>query len=164
CPLSAPAVGDVQHGSDDGPAEVRIKLVCSYVPGKGRFRSAQTFPVHVQRRALCAGPVRDVYLGRHRSRWRVHLHRGDQPRNWIIDMSTPFIGEIKMFGGSFAPLGWTFCNGSLLPIAQYDALFSLIGTTYGGDGEVTFQLPDLRGRFPIHQGTSPATGTTFAIG
>src|SRR4029450_6612929 len=101
---------------------------------------------------------------RHQSRSRVHLHRGYKPRNWIIDMSQPFIGEIKMFGGSFAPLGWAFCNGSLLPIAQYDALFSLLGTTYGGDGEVTFQLPDLRGRFPIHQGTSPATGTTFAIG
>jgi microcystin-dependent protein len=62
----------------------------------------------------------------------------------------PFIGEIKMFGGNFAPQGWAFCDGSLLPISQYDALFSLLGTTYGGDGQTTFALPDLRGRVPIH--------------
>lgn len=67
-------------------------------------------------------------------------------------MSTPFIGEIRMFGGNFAPQGWAFCNGQLLPIAQYDALFALIGTTYGGDGQTTFALPDLRGRIPIHAG------------
>ena len=66
--------------------------------------------------------------------------------------SAPFIGEIRMFGGSFAPLGWTMCNGQTLSIAQNDALFTLIGTTYGGDGITTFNLPDLRSRVPIHQG------------
>jgi microcystin-dependent protein len=67
----------------------------------------------------------------------------------------PYLGEIRMFGGNFAPLGWAFCNGQLLPIAQYDALFSLLGTTYGGDGQTTFGLPDLRGRAPMHAGQGP---------
>ena len=70
-------------------------------------------------------------------------------------MSQPFIGEIKMFGGNFAPNGWAFCDGQLLPISENDALFVLIGTTYGGDGETTFGLPDLRGRIPIHSGQGP---------
>ena len=65
-------------------------------------------------------------------------------------MSQPYIGEIRMFGGSFAPAGWMFCDGQLVPIAENDALFTLIGTTYGGDGQETFGLPDLRGRVPIH--------------
>ena len=67
-------------------------------------------------------------------------------------MSTPFLAEIKMFAGNFAPLGWALCDGSLLSIAEYDALYALMGTTYGGDGITTFGLPDLRGRTPIHQG------------
>src|SRR5512146_2874 len=67
-------------------------------------------------------------------------------------MSNPFIGEIRMFPGNFAPVGWAFCNGALLPISQNDALFALIGTTYGGDGQTTFALPDLRSRVPMHQG------------
>lgn len=67
-----------------------------------------------------------------------------------------------MFGGSFAPAGWAFCSGQLMPISENDALFNLIGTTYGGDGQETFGLPDLQGRFPIHQGT--VSGTTFQIG
>lgn len=67
-------------------------------------------------------------------------------------MATPFIGEIKMFAGTFAIQGWAFCDGSLLPISQYDALYSLFGTTYGGDGVNTFGLPDLRGRIPLHVG------------
>ncbi|HJX90797.1 MAG TPA: tail fiber protein [Pyrinomonadaceae bacterium] len=67
-------------------------------------------------------------------------------------MSQPYYGEIRMFGGNFAPAGWMFCEGQLLPISEYDTLFNLIGTTYGGDGETTFALPDLRGRVPIHQG------------
>lgn len=67
-------------------------------------------------------------------------------------MAEAYIGEIRMFGGNFAPVGWSFCDGSLLAIAQYDALFALIGTTYGGDGQNTFALPDLRGRVPVHQG------------
>ena len=74
-------------------------------------------------------------------------------------MSNPFIGEVRMFGGSFAPLGWAFCDGSLVPISENDTLFVLIGTTYGGDGEETFALPDLRGRVPIHQGSGPGLQT-----
>jgi microcystin-dependent protein len=70
-------------------------------------------------------------------------------------MSEPFIGEIRMFGGTFAPNGWALCNGQLVAISEYDALFSLIGTTYGGDGQSTFALPDLRGRLPMHLGTGP---------
>jgi microcystin-dependent protein len=67
-------------------------------------------------------------------------------------MAQPYVGEIRMFGGNFAPAGWMFCDGSLLPISEYETLFNLIGTTYGGDGQSTFALPDLRGRLPIHQG------------
>jgi microcystin-dependent protein len=67
-------------------------------------------------------------------------------------MAQPFVGELRMFAGNFAPAGWAFCNGTLLPISENETLFVLIGTTYGGDGESTFALPDLRGRIPIHQG------------
>ena len=67
----------------------------------------------------------------------------------------PYIGEIQFFGGNFAPRGWAFCDGQLLPIAQYQALFSILGTTYGGDGRTTFALPDMRGRLPIHKGNGP---------
>ena len=67
-------------------------------------------------------------------------------------MSQPYVGECRMFGGNFAPAGWMFCDGQLLPISENETLFNLIGTTYGGDGQSTFALPDLRGRVPIHQG------------
>jgi microcystin-dependent protein len=67
-------------------------------------------------------------------------------------MAQPYVGEIRMFAGNFAPAGWMFCEGQLLPISENDTLFQLISTTYGGDGESTFALPDLRGRLPIHQG------------
>ena len=67
-------------------------------------------------------------------------------------MAQPYVGEIRMFGGNFAPAGWMFCEGQLLPISENETLFQLIGTTYGGDGESTFALPDLRGRLPLHQG------------
>ena len=67
-------------------------------------------------------------------------------------MSDPFVGEIRMFGGNFAPAGWAFCNGQLMAISENEVLFNLIGTTYGGDGQSTFALPDLRGRLPVHQG------------
>ena len=67
----------------------------------------------------------------------------------------PFIAEIIMFGGNFAPRGWAFCDGQLLPINQNQALFSILGTTFGGDGRTTFGLPDLRGRVPVHPGTGP---------
>ena len=73
-------------------------------------------------------------------------------------MSDAFVGEIRMFAGNFAPAGWMFCEGQLLPISEYETLFNLIGTTYGGDGQSTFALPDLRGRLPIHQGN----GFSFA--
>lgn len=67
-------------------------------------------------------------------------------------MAQPYVGEIRMFAGNFAPAGWMFCEGQLLPISENETLFQLIGTTYGGDGESTFALPDLRGRVPVHQG------------
>jgi microcystin-dependent protein len=67
-------------------------------------------------------------------------------------MAQPYVGEIRMFGGNFAPAGWLFCEGQTLPISENETLFQLIGTTYGGDGEETFALPDLRGRLPLHQG------------
>lgn len=77
-------------------------------------------------------------------------------------MSQPYIGEIRMFGGSFAPAGWALCAGQLMPISENDALFTLIGTTYGGDGQETFGIPDLQGRIPIHSGT--LNGVTTQIG
>jgi microcystin-dependent protein len=77
-------------------------------------------------------------------------------------MSNPYIGEIRMFGGSFPPAGWAFCNGQLMAISENDALFTLIGTTYGGDGQQTFGIPDLQGRIPIHQGT--LGGNTYTLG
>jgi microcystin-dependent protein len=67
-------------------------------------------------------------------------------------MSQPFVGEIRMFAGTFAPVGWEFCNGQMLPISENEVLFQLIGTTYGGDGESTFALPNLQSRLPMHQG------------
>lgn len=70
-------------------------------------------------------------------------------------MAEAFIGEIRMFGGDYAPVGWALCDGSLLEVSQNEALFSLLGTIYGGDGRTTFGLPDLRGRVPIHMGTGP---------
>ena len=78
-------------------------------------------------------------------------------------MATPFIGEIKLFGGNFQPRGFAFCDGRLLPISEYSALFALIGTTYGGNGQTTFALPDLRGRIPINQGAGPGL-STYVIG
>jgi len=67
-------------------------------------------------------------------------------------MAQPYVGEIRIFAGNFAPAGWMFCEGQLLPISENETLFQLIGTTYGGDGQSTFALPDLRGRIPLHQG------------
>jgi len=75
-------------------------------------------------------------------------------------MSSPFIGEIRMFAGNFAPVGWAFCNGAIIPIDQNDALFNLIGTTYGGDGQTTFALPNLQSRVPVHVGPGFALGQT----
>jgi microcystin-dependent protein len=76
---------------------------------------------------------------------------------------TPYVGEIRMFAGNFPPVGWMFCEGATLPIAENEVLFQLIGTTYGGDGEETFNLPNLASRVPIHMGTGP-DGTTYQLG
>jgi microcystin-dependent protein len=84
----------------------------------------------------------------------VHSHLEAKKK----DMN-PFIAEIIMFGGNFAPRGWAFCNGQLLPISSNSALFSILGTTYGGDGRTTFALPDLRGRAGMHAGTGPGLST-----
>jgi microcystin-dependent protein len=78
-------------------------------------------------------------------------------------MPEPYVGEIRMFAGNFAPNGWMFCEGQPLPISENEVLFQLIGTTYGGDGEETFNLPNLASRVPIHMGTGP-DGTTYQIG
>lgn len=78
-------------------------------------------------------------------------------------MSTPFVGEIRMFGFGRVPTGWQACDGSLLPIAEYDVLYNLLGTTYGGDGQNSFAVPDLRGRVPLHQGQGPGL-STYVIG
>ena len=78
-------------------------------------------------------------------------------------MGEPFVGEIRMFGGNFAPAGWAFCDGQLMPISENDTLFNLIGTTYGGDGQETFALPNLQSRVPIHAGTG-SSGITYQLG
>lgn len=78
-------------------------------------------------------------------------------------MSTPYVGEIRMFGGNFAPAGWALCSGQLLPIAEYETLFNLIGTTYGGDGQSTFALPNLQSRFPVHVGPGLTLGETGGV-
>jgi len=78
-------------------------------------------------------------------------------------VGTPYVGEIRMFAGNFAPAGWAFCDGTTMPISENEVLFNLIGTTYGGDGQTTFNLPDLQSRLPVHMGTGP-NGQTFTIG
>jgi microcystin-dependent protein len=78
-------------------------------------------------------------------------------------MAQPYVGEIRIFAGNFAPAGWHFCDGALMPISENETLFTVIGTTYGGDGESTFALPDLQSRIPIHMGTGP-DGTSYVIG
>ena len=92
------------------------------------------------------------------SRSVTNLTEGDDLAAEVMGME-PFLGEISLFAGNFAPRDWAFCDGQLLPINQHDALFSLLGTTYGGDGRTTFGLPDLRGRTPIHPGTGPGLST-----
>ena len=77
-------------------------------------------------------------------------------------MAQPYVGEIRMFAGNFAPAGWEFCSGQLLPISENETLFQLIGTTYGGDGESTFSLPNLQSRVPLHMGTGP-DGISYPI-
>ena len=78
-------------------------------------------------------------------------------------MSQPFVGEIRMFGGNFAPAGWAFCSGQIMPISENEVLFQLIGTTYGGDGESTFALPNLQSRLPMHQGNGFILGETGGV-
>src|ERR1700759_3209458 len=92
-------------------------------------------------------------------RFKSHQERqGDE-----INMAQPYVGEIRMFAGNFAPAGWMFCEGQLLPISEYETLFNLIGTTYGGDGQETFALPDLRGRIPLHQGNGFTLAETGGV-
>jgi microcystin-dependent protein len=79
-------------------------------------------------------------------------------------MSNPYVGEIRMFGGNFAPAGWMFCQGQLLPISEYETLFQLIGTTYGGDGQETFGLPNMASRIPVHMGQGPGISQNYQIG
>jgi len=79
-------------------------------------------------------------------------------------MGSPYVGEIRMFAGNFQPAGWAFCDGRLLPISENDVLFNLIGTTYGGDGQETFGLPDLQGRMPIHAGQGPGISQNYQLG
>src|ERR1044072_6382411 len=78
-------------------------------------------------------------------------------------MSNPYIGEIRMFGVNLAPAGWVFCSGQLMPISENDALFTLIGTTYGGDGQETFGIPNLQSRVPVHAGTG-SSGINYQLG
>src|ERR1043165_6266341 len=78
-------------------------------------------------------------------------------------MAQPYVGEIRMFAGNFAPAGWMFCEGQLLPISEYETLFNLIGTTYGGDGQSTFALPVLRGRIPLHFGNGFTLAETGGV-
>ncbi|HEU0134387.1 MAG TPA: tail fiber protein [Allosphingosinicella sp.] len=78
-------------------------------------------------------------------------------------MAQPYVGEIRMFAGNFNPVGWEFCSGQLMPISENETLFQLIGTTYGGDGESTFALPNLQSRMPLHMGTG-SSGTTYQLG
>lgn len=79
-------------------------------------------------------------------------------------MSQPYVGEIRMFAGNFAPAGWAFCDGQSISIAENEVLFQLIGTIYGGDGEQTFNLPNLQSRLPIHMGKGPQVSQTYQIG
>lgn len=78
-------------------------------------------------------------------------------------MAQPYVGEVRMFAGNFAPAGWMFCEGQLLPISENETLFQLIGTTYGGDGQETFALPDMRGRLPTHQGNGMTLAETGGV-
>ncbi len=78
-------------------------------------------------------------------------------------MSQPYVGEVRIFAGNFAPAGWMLCQGQLLSISEFQTLFQLIGTYYGGDGQQTFGLPDLRGRVPIHQGTGYSVGESGGV-
>src|SRR5260370_41994881 len=91
------------------------------------------------------------------SRYRASSRRGTKE----INMGEPFVGEIRMFGGNFAPSGWALCQGQQMAISENDVLFTLIGTTYGGDGQQTFNLPDLQGRAPMHMGQGPGLSQNY---
>jgi microcystin-dependent protein len=86
------------------------------------------------------------------------------PQGETLNMSQPYVGQILMFAGNFPPSGWMTCSGQLLPISEYETLFNLIGTTYGGDGQSTFGLPDLQGRVAIHQGQGPGISQNYVVG
>jgi microcystin-dependent protein len=87
-----------------------------------------------------------------------------EPKLKETNMGEPMVGEIRMFAGSFAPAGWMLCAGQQLPISENEVLFQLIGTTYGGDGQSTFNLPDLQGRIPMHQGQGPGISQSYQLG
>lgn len=78
-------------------------------------------------------------------------------------MAQPYVGEIRIFAGNFAPAGWMFCAGQLLPISEYETLFQLVGTTYGGDGQSTFALPNMQGRLPVHMGSGYTIAETGGV-
>ena len=126
------------------------------------LRNGQWVADSIQTSALATGAVggnqplsvRNPYLGMN----YIIATQGIFPAR---DGAEPFIAEITLFGGNFAPRGYAFCNGALLSIAQNTALFSLLGTTYGGDGRTTFALPDLRGRVPVQQGQAPGLSNVF---
>src|SRR3954470_20702798 len=118
-----------------------------------------------RRRPRPAADLPRARAGSRRQRAAPRVPGGVQPAALLRPrrrptMSDPFIGEIRMFGGNFAPVGWLLCQGQTLPIALYDTLFNLIGTTYGGDGQETFQLPNLQSRLPVHQGSGYVLGQT----
>src|SRR5258708_3153547 len=120
-----------------------------------KFVHRQTTDPRVARRMPLSSPAHDNVLEKvvardcPRRRGAVTLRE----RGWgAFTMSQPYVGQIMIFGGNFAPAGWMVCAGQLLPISENETLFQLIGTTYGGDGQSTFGLPDLRGRLPMHQG------------
>ena len=111
----------------------------------------------VARRDFLARAAGAVGAGLFALAGRPALPGGDQARAATTGLE-PFVGEIMLFAGNFAPQGWAFCDGQLLPIGPNQGLFSLLGTYYGGDGQTTFALPDLRGRVPMHTGSGPGPG------
>ncbi len=135
--------------TQDGAGNVLWRRARPHLYGPGESRPAASVDGYQRRRK--PGPsehatVRDTHV---RDRTAGHFPVAELGR---ASMAQPYVGEIRMFAGNFAPAGWMFCEGQLLPISENETLFQLIGTTYGGDGESTFALPDLRGRIPIHQG------------
>src|SRR6478752_8046135 len=134
------------------------------------IRRTHIAPIQTPRSHLCRSRILEV-----RSRMRtgsliwssISLLRSREFSRRVtkgVSMANPYVGEIRMFAGNFAPVGWAFCQGQLMPISENDTLFNLIGTTYGGDGQETFALPDLQSRLPMHQGQGPGISQNYIIG